>query len=196
MPDPATSEPPATAHFALQAPVPDLVAGMDEEEVALTLGLGILVREAAAFEYTVHGLVADLLNESHAYDYKGSKVASEQIKTCMAKLPNHQGIPAASRQALAHDLELGKAYLEERNRFIHGCWTYDRDRQSWLTVKDSRAKGADRPEYALASAAEIWELAAEFSRLDAKLTSWDATYFGEEVEDEDGNPGRASVKRI
>lgn len=181
---------------AFEPTAPWLIADMDEEEAALTVGLGVLVREAAAFEYTVHGLVADLLKEPRAYDYKEPRTASKQIETCLAKLPDHPDIPAAARRALAHDLELSKERLNERNRLVHGCWTYDHDRQSWRTVKDSRVKDATRPESELASASEIWELAAEFSRLDAKLTAWDATYFGEAGAPEEGEPERVSVKRL
>lgn len=181
---------------AFEPAAPWLISDMDEEEAALTVGLGVLVREAAAFEYTLHGLFANLLEEPRAYDHSGTKVASEQIQVCVKQLPNHLDIPESSRLALAHDLELGKERLKERNRFVHGCWTYDHDRRSWLTVKDSRVKGSTRPESELASAWEIWELAAEFSRLDAKLTAWDATYFGGVRDSEEGEPGPASVKRL
>lgn len=182
---------------AFEPAAPWLISDMDEEEAALTVGLGVLVREAAAFEYTLHGLAAHLLNEPLAYGYKKAKQpTAEQIDACLHELPSHPDIPAASRLALAHDLELSKKHLKERHRFVHGCWAYDHDRQSWRTVKDSRGKGSTRPEHELASASEIWEVAAEFSRLDAKLTAWDATYFGEVRDPEEGEPGWMSVKRL
>lgn len=191
------NQPPPHPLPAFEPAVPWLISGMDSEEAALTVGLGVLVREAAAFEYTLHGLLANLLEEPRAYANKRANAPStKQIDICLAQLPKHPTIPAASRRALVHDLELGKKHLQTRHRFVHGYWIRDLDRKSWLTVKDSRTKGADRPEHAPASVAEIWELAAEFSRLDAKLTSWDATYFGEAGDPEEGEPERVSVKRL
>ncbi|MEV8398790.1 hypothetical protein [Streptomyces niveus] len=170
---------------------------MDEEEAAITVGLGLLARKAAAFEYTLHGLAANLRAEPRAYAYKGSRdSARDHIDACLVGLANGNSFPASSEVALAHDLEMARAHLDERNRFIHGRWVYDSERQSWLTIKASRAKDAKRPEIEYATSEDVWGLAAEFGRLDLKLAAWDATYFGVPGVSEDGEFDRASVKRL
>lgn len=47
--------------------VPGLIDGMDEEELAITVGLGLVAREAAAVEYVLHGIYAHLAKVDKAY---------------------------------------------------------------------------------------------------------------------------------
>lgn len=194
-PDESASE----ALPSFEPPVPWLAAGMDEEEAALVVGLGLLVREAGAVEYTLHALVVHLNGEKRAYAFQAAEPATGYIKECKKRLNELSGekpVSTASRVALLHDLDLCAARFAERNRYVHGCWTFDDERQSWLTVKGSKKKDARWPEIDWASSTQLWELAAEFSRLNKKLIAWDAAHYGQLAEDENGEEGWASVKRF
>jgi hypothetical protein len=178
------------------APVPAFVAGMDADGATLTVGLGLLVREAAALEYALHGLFANLKEAPKPFAFEAGESASTFIEGCRKRLGQvgDDVIPAHSRVAILHDLDLCSARLEERNRYVHGTWVYDDARQTWLTLRGRRK--ATRPEIELASAEEVWQLAAELGRLSMKLTAWDAEHFGVRGDPELGEPARVSVKRL
>lgn len=191
---PEQGPPPAAPSFT--PPIPWLAAGMDEEEAALTMGLGLLMREAANVEYILHGLVVHLAGEPRAWAYKATTSVSTYIKECTKRLQamgEDAPIPSAARDSLLFDLDLCEKHFKERNRYAHGSWIYDDEEQSWLTLKGDH--DSDWPEIMHVGSERLWELAAEFNRLCQKLVSWDAAFFGEVRQTDDGPPQPVSVKR-
>ncbi|MFD5067578.1 hypothetical protein ACFWNC_06455 [Streptomyces sp. NPDC058369] len=88
---------------AFTPPVPWLAGGMDEEEAELTMGVGLLVREAALLEYTLHGLLVHLAGAPRAYAYEAGGTSSFFAKRCIKSLEimKEDRVPSASREALS-----------------------------------------------------------------------------------------------
>lgn len=175
--------------------VPSLVGpDMDREEAALLFGLGLLVRNASAVEYTLHTILVHLKCIPRAYAYKAAESGTWYIEQSTKRLDAMEDEASLPADACAS----GKALLsscvdlfEDRHRYVHGTWAYDDDRQTWLTLRGRRK--SDWPEITTVSADQVWELAAKFSRAEKELTLWDATYFGHGP-DESG--WHASTKRV
>ncbi|MFI8194402.1 hypothetical protein ACIF8T_37725 [Streptomyces sp. NPDC085946] len=173
----------------------ELFEGMSEEQVALTVGLGVLVQRAAEVEYILHGLYAHLGGVERPYTDKPHETVKHFItkaKTRLAALPEER-IPAHDRSALLHDLDLCTSGFEQRNRYIHSCWVYDEEVHGWRTVKGT--KGLSRPEIGLVSSEDVWDLANEFARLRDKLIAWDAHFFGTPGDPDRGEPPASSKRR-
>lgn len=176
--------------------VPDLIDGMDEEELAITVGLGLVAREAAAVEYVLHGIYAHLAKVDKAYTAHAIATGGALIKQCRRALEQlgDSAVPATRRASLARDLDLAEEHFRLRNRFLRGYWRFDHDVQSWLTLKGTH--GMTRPEIAYADSHAVWELAHRFQALHDRLVHWDIAQFGELAETENGDHGWASVKHI
>ncbi|MEU6347608.1 hypothetical protein ABZ883_42640 [Streptomyces sp. NPDC046977] len=193
-----TLQPPADAQPEVQQIPPstaELLAGMDEEQAALALGLGVLVQRAAAVEYTLHGLYAHLGDVERPYTDNPHESVTHFIKKAKSRLAAipEERIPTRDRTALLHDLDRCTAGFEQRNRYIHGYWAYDEETYAWRIVKGT--KGLNRPEITVAYSEDVWELADEFNRLHAKLIAWDAHFFGTPGNPALGEPP-ASSKRL
>ncbi|MFE7935292.1 hypothetical protein ACFU6S_42530, partial [Streptomyces sp. NPDC057456] len=134
---------------------------MDEEEVTLTMGLGVLVRAAAALEYTLHGLLVDLDEAPRAYAYRAGATGSQLARHCIESLQAGKGsaITSASRDDMINDLELCRKQFDIRHRFIHGYLQRDDESQLWVTLKGSRARDARHPEIHFTTCSELWALA-------------------------------------
>ncbi|WP_328774828.1 hypothetical protein OHU17_00245 [Streptomyces goshikiensis] len=173
----------------------ELLQGMNEEQAALALGLGVLVQRAAEVEYILHGLYAYLGGVERPYRDKPHESASHFIKEAKARLTTlpTERIPGQERSGLLHDLDLCAAGFAERNQYIHSCWEYDEEVHGWRTVKGT--KHVDHPEFGLVSSEEVWDLAGEFARLRDKLAAWDAHFFGTSGDLSLGEPP-ASSKRL
>lgn len=182
-----------------EAPLPRLVAGMDDEEAALVVGLGLLVREGAAVEYTLHGILAHLDAVEKPFTYKAATRVSVYVTQCRERLEAMAGNDDAAisprwREVLLADLAECSECLEKRNRFVHGTWAYDDERQTWLTVR-GRPK-AKFPEIVTASSEELWELADALGQLNERLIAWDTEHFGVPGDPELGQPDRVSSKAV
>ncbi|MEE4594127.1 hypothetical protein V2J94_19915 [Streptomyces sp. DSM 41524] len=167
---------------------------MDEEEAALLFGLGLLVRNASAVEYTLHTILVHLKGIPRAYAYKSAEPGTWYIKESVKRLDamaDEAGLTAEARASAKALLSRCTALFEERHRYVHGTWAYDDERQTWLTMRGRRK--TNWPEIMTASAEQIWELAAKFDRAQQKLILWDATHFGDGP-DESG--WYASTKRV
>ncbi|MGW5353426.1 hypothetical protein ACWERV_23305 [Streptomyces sp. NPDC004031] len=180
---------------SVNAVAAELLGGMDAEQASITIGLGLLVQRAAEVEYILHGIYAHLGNKEFPYaDEPQGSVTNIYIKKSLTRLgsiPSEQ-IPPEDRQALIHDLELCKESFAQRNLFIHGCWTFDDEVQAWRVVKGQKP---DSVVFDLAYSEDVLALAAEFARLNAKLTAWDAHFFGEPGDPEAGQAS-VSTKKI
>ncbi|MER7662652.1 hypothetical protein [Streptomyces sp. NPDC096193] len=75
------------------SPVPWLTADMDEEEAALTMGLGLLVRAAAAVEYTLHAFLVHLDEEPRAYAYNAGGAGNQLASGCSDPLKAGRAAP-------------------------------------------------------------------------------------------------------
>ncbi|MFD3613281.1 hypothetical protein ACFWXA_35565 [Streptomyces atroolivaceus] len=195
---PSQSDPeeaPSVPAFA--PPIPWLAAGMDEEEAELTMGVGLLVREAALLEYTLHGLLVHLAGAPRAYAYEAGGTGSFFAKRCIESLKaiEEDPVPSASREALLEVLERCKEQFESRHRFVHGHLQFDHESQQWLTLKSRRGKGARHAEVRFTTSSEPWELAAGFHWLQEKVLWWDIKLFGEPGDPDEGEPAYVSVKR-
>lgn len=179
MTSPHSQEPRAIPTF--NALAPGLVGpDMDKEEASLLFGLGLLVRNASAVEYTLHTILVHLKGQPRAYAYKAAEPGSWYVDESVKRLDALEGDASLTTEACSS----GRALLsrcttlfEERHRYIHGTWAYDDERQTWLTVRGRRK--TNWPEIMVASAKQLWQLAAEFARVQQELTLWDATHFGE-----------------
>lgn len=185
---------PALSKF--DPPIPDLIDGMDEEEIAITVGLGLVAREAAAVEYVLHGIYVHLADVAKAYTVQAIATGGTLVKQCRKALEQSgdSAVPATRRALLARDLDLAEEGFRLRNRFLHGYWRFDHEVQSWLTLKG--AHGMTRPEVVHTDSSAVWELAHRFGALYERLVHWDIIQFGELAETEDGDRGWASVKRL
>lgn len=178
---------------AAKPPLPHLVAGMDEEELTITLGLGLAAHKAAEAEYILHGIYVHLIDAEKAYSQLPVATGGKLVKECRAKL-NTSGLPASCQTSLAEDLDAVEEGIRLRNRYLHGYWIYDDESYQWLTLKG--AHGTQRPEVTFVESNEVWELAAQLGKLCSRLLHWDTAHFGEEADDEDGHQGLVSRKRI
>ncbi|MFH8470624.1 hypothetical protein [Streptomyces sp. NPDC017991] len=169
---------------------------MDEEELAITVGLGLVAREAAAVEYVLHGIYVHLAEIARAYTAQAIATGGALIRQCRETLEElgDSAVPATRRASLVQDLDLAEEGFRFRNRFLHGYWIFDPEVQSWLTLKG--AHGMTRPEIAHTGSEAVWELARRFQALRDRLVHWDIVQFGELAETENGDRGWASVKHL
>ena len=166
MPEHQPAQPEVATLPPVALPIPALASHMDDEEAALTLGLGLLVREAAAVEYVLHALLVHLdavhlSDQPYAFEHETTTGAGKLITRCKNKIdamPPDGPIPTEHRPSLQRHLHLCSDLLEERNRYVHGYWTWDPDTQSWLTVKGRHKKqGSQRfPEIEWATSTRKW----------------------------------------
>jgi len=142
--------------------VPGLIDGMDEEELAITVGLGLVAREAAAVEYVLHGIYVHLAKADKAYTAHAIATGGALIQQCRSVLEQlgDSAVPATSRASLARDLDLAEEHFRLRNRFLHGYWRFDHDVQSWLNLKG--AHGMTRPEIAYRTAMQSGSWPTDF----------------------------------
>ncbi|MFF3843473.1 hypothetical protein [Streptomyces sp. NPDC001930] len=191
-PSPSTPKEP-TVVPSFTPPVPWLAAGMDEEEAEITMGLGLLMREAALLEYTLHGLLVHLKDEQPAYSYQPQATGGQLAADCIKHLKKMENglIPAKQRADLIKHLETSVDRFKVRHHFVHGVLDFDPESQQWLTHKGSKARKT-LPEIRFTTSSEPWELAVEFNHLNKKILELDIEYFGEMIE---GQTHRASVKR-
>ncbi|MEV6183152.1 MULTISPECIES: hypothetical protein [Streptomyces] len=173
-----------------------MIDGMDEEELAITVGLGLVAREAAAVEYVLHGIYVHLAKVAKAYTAQATATGGALIKQCRSALEQlgDSAVPATRRASLVRDLDLAEEGFRLRNRFLHGYWQFDHEVQSWLTLKG--AHGMTRPEIAHTDSDAVWELAHRLQALHDRLVHWDIAQFGELAETENGDRGWASVKHL
>lgn len=177
---------PSADESSIDTGTAELLNGLNADQAALTISLGLLVQRAAEAEYILHGIYAHLGNVEKPYsDEPQGSVTADYINGALKRLetiPRDQ-IPAHARQALSHDLELYRSCFQRRNLFIHGCWIYDDDDQGWRVVKGSKP---DQVVFPLIYSEEVHDLAAEFDRLNGKLIAWDAHFYGTPGDPESG----------
>ncbi|MGW2589756.1 hypothetical protein ACWCXC_05730 [Streptomyces sp. NPDC001515] len=177
-----------------EAPLPHLLDGADEDEIAVNVGLGLVAREAAAVEYNLHGIDGHLAGLAKAYsDAAAVATGGALIRQCRKQLLESPLAPAC-RSELTPILDAVEKDFRERNQYLHGYWRFDEESQQWLTLKG--AHGLKRPEVTFVDSREVWELADRFRSRGQSLIDWDLRHFGETAETEDGHQGLASVKRI
>lgn len=158
-----TLQPPADAQPEVQQVPPstaELLAGMDEEQAALALGLGVLVQRAAAVEYTLHGLYAHLGDVDRPYTDKPHIPVTryiEDAKSRLAGIPEER-IPAHDRAALLHDLDRCTAGFDQRNRYIHGYWADDEETYAWRIIKGTKASTVPRSPLRTAKTSGNWPM--------------------------------------
>lgn len=196
MPDQLPSQPTRTTPCKIPSftpPVPWLTADMDEEEVTITMGLGVLLREAARLEYTLHGLLVHLKNKRPAYSHQAQGTGGQLAEMCIKHLKGMRDelIQEKDRTDLIEHLTTAVERFEVRHHFVHGGLAFDEESQQWLTFKGSKARKT-MPEIRFTTSSEPWELAAELHYLNLKILELDIEYFGEMVE---GHTRKASVKR-
>lgn len=178
-------------HF--EAPLPHLLDGADEDEIAINVGLGLVAREAAAVEYVLHGIYVHLAGLTKAYSDGAAVVTGGSlVKRCRGQLLKSSLAPAC-RGELGPVLDAAERDFRERNQYLHGYWRFDEESYQWLTLKG--AHGQQRPEVKFVDSDEVWELADRFRGLHQSLIDWDIRHFGELAETEDEHQGLASVKR-
>ncbi|MGW1410399.1 hypothetical protein [Streptomyces sp. NPDC002403] len=154
---------------------------MDARELAITVGLGLVARKAAATEYVLHGIYVHLAGVAKAYTKPGTPTATggQLVKQCRGLLTqvSDPDTTAPGRTSLEQDLNLAEEGFRLRNRYFHGCWQLDPETQTWLTLKG--AHGTERPEITFVSRGEVWRLAARFQELHDRLVQWDIAHHGE-----------------
>lgn len=193
MPEPAALDEPATVSLAFEAPIPDLVKGMDEEELTITVGLGLVGRQAAEAEYVLHGIYVHLVEAEKAYSQLAVATGGKLVGCCRAKLEASSLAPSC-KESLTEDLAAAEEGFRLRNRYLHGYWIYDDESYRWLTFKG--AHGTQRPETTFVESREVWELAERLRSLCARLLRWDIAHFGEPSDDEDGPERLVSTKKV
>ncbi|WP_435597024.1 hypothetical protein [Streptomyces anulatus] len=175
------------------APLPHLLDGADEDEIAINVGLGLVAREAAAVEYVLHGIYVHLAGVANAYaDKSAVATGGGLVKRCNEQLLK-SSLPSAHRDELTAALGDADKHFRERNRYLHGYWRFDEESHQWLTLKGGH--GMNRAEITFVTSDEVWELADRFRNLHHRLLDWDLRHFGEMTETEDGHKALASVKR-
>ncbi|MGV9352268.1 hypothetical protein [Streptomyces misionensis] len=179
--------------LGFEPPIPHLLEGMDEEELAISMGLGLAARKAAEAEYILHGIYVHLIEAEKAYSQMAVATGGKLVKECRAKL-EASDLPASCKTSLAEDLDATEEGFRLRNRYLHGYWVYDDESYQWLTLKG--AHSAQRPEITFVDSHEVWELAERLQSLCSRLLHWDVAHFGEPADDEDGHEGLVSRKRI
>ncbi|CAH9419463.1 hypothetical protein SGL43_06518 [Streptomyces globisporus] len=175
------------------APIPHLLDGADEDEIAINVGLGLVAREAAAVEYVLHGIYVHLADVPNAYaDSSAVATGGGLVKRCNAQLLK-SSLPAADQDELAAALSDADRHFQQRNRYLHGYWRFDEESHQWLTLKGGH--GMKRAEITFVASEEVWELAEGLRNLHHRLLDWDLGHFGEMTETEGGHQVVASVKR-
>lgn len=183
----------ARALQELEPPIPHLLDSMDEEELTITVGLGLAARKAAEAEYILHGIYVHLVGAQKAYSELAVATGGTLVKQCRTKLETFP-LAASCKTSLTEDLDAADDAFRVRNRYLHGYWIYDEESYQWLTLKG--AHSMQRPEITFTEPREIWELAERLQRLCTRLLHWDTAHFGEEADDESGHEGLVSRKRI
>jgi hypothetical protein len=173
-------------------PIPRLLEGMDEEELTITVGLGLVSRKAAEAEYILHGIYVHLVEAEKAYSQLAVATGGTLVKQCKTKL-EASTLADSCKTSLTEDLDVAEEGFRLRNRYLHGYWIYDEESYQWLTLKG--AHGMQRPEITFIESSEVWQLADQLQGLCSRLLHWDIAHFGEEAEDEDGHQGLVSRKR-
>jgi hypothetical protein len=196
VPDHLPSQPTSTMPskiLSFTPPVPWLTAEMDEEEVTITMGLGVLLREAALLEYTLHGLLVHLKNKRPAYSHQAQGTGGQLAEMCLKHLKGMKDDLLLEKDGadLIEHLTTAVERFEVRHHFVHGGLAFDDESQQWLTFKGSKVRST-MPEIRFTTSSEPWELAAELHHLNMKILELDIKYFGETVE---GHTRKASVKR-
>ncbi|MFJ1699399.1 hypothetical protein ACIOHC_30540 [Streptomyces sp. NPDC088252] len=179
--------------FDIEPPIPHLLDGVDEEELTITVGLGLVARKAAEAEYILHGVYVHLVEAEKAYSQLAVATGGTLVKQCRTKL-EASTLASSCKTSLAEDLDAAEEGFRLRNRYLHGYWIYDDESYQWLTLKG--AHGTQRPEVTFIESGEVWELAERFQGLCARLLHWDTAHFGESADDESGHHGLVSRKRI
>jgi hypothetical protein len=179
--------------LGIEPPLPHLLAGMDKEELTITVGLGLVARHAAEAEYILHGVYVHLIEAEKAYSELAVATGGKLVKQCRVKL-EASTLPASCKGSLAEDLDAAEKGFHLRNRYLHGYWIYDDESYQWLTLKG--AHGMQRPEITFIEDREVWELAERLRNLCARLLHWDTAHFGEPADEESGHDGLVSRKRI
>ncbi|MEU0174092.1 hypothetical protein ABZ178_12150 [Streptomyces massasporeus] len=179
--------------FDFEPPIPRLLEGVDEEELTITVGLGLVARKAAEAEYILHGIYVHLVEAEKAYSELAVATGGKLVQQCRRKL-EAAALAASCKTSLTEDLDAVEEGFRLRNRYLHGYWIYDDESYQWLTLKG--AHGSERPEITFIDSTEVWGLAERFQRLCSSLLHWDTAHFGEPADDEDGHQGLVSRKRI
>lgn len=180
-------------HHGVEPPIPHLLDGMDEEELTITMGLGLVARKAAEAEYILHGIYVHLVEAEKAYSQLAVATGGTLVKQCRTKL-EASPLAVSCKTSLTEDLDAAEEGFHLRNRYLHGYWIYDEESYQWLTLKG--AHGMQRPEITFVESNEVWELAQRLQTLCSRLLHWDTAHFGEQADGEDGHQGLVSRKRI
>lgn len=173
--------------------IPHLLDSVDEEELTITVGLGLVARKAAEAEYILHGIHAHLVQAQKAYSELAVATGGTLVKQCRAKLAA-SGLPTSCQTSLVDDLDVAEEEFRLRNRYLHGYWVHDEESSQWLTLKG--AHGTERPEITFVESSAVWALAEQFERLCSRLLHWDTAHFGEPADEESGHQGLVSRKTI
>lgn len=176
-----------------EPPIPQLLGGMDEEELTITVGLGLVARKAAEAEYVLHGIYVHLVDAKKAYGERAVATGGQLVKQCRVKL-EASDLPVSCQTSLSEDLDTADEGFRLRNRYLHGYWIYDDESYQWLTLKG--AHGVERPEITFIDDGEVWGLAERLQALCSRLLHWDTAHFGEPADDESDHQGLVSRKRI
>lgn len=179
--------------LGFEPPVPQLLEGVDAEELTITVGLGLVARKAAEAEYILHGIYVHLVEAEKAYSELAVATGGKLVQQCRKKL-EAATLAGSCKTSLAEDLDAAEEGFRLRNRYLHGYWIHDDESYQWLTLKG--AHGKKRPEITFIESGEVWELAERFQRLCSRLLHWDAAHFGEPTDDDSGHRGLVSRKRI
>lgn len=178
--------------LSFKPPIPHLLEGLDEEELAINVGLGLVAREAAEAEYLLHGIYVHLIDADKAYSEQAVATGGKLVQKCREKL-EASTLPSSCQASLVEDLDVAAEGFRQRNRYLHGYWIFDDESQRWLTLKG--AHGMQRPEITFTESREVWELAERLRNLGTRLLHWDSAHFGEPADPESGHPGLVSVKQ-
>ncbi|MFE1840569.1 hypothetical protein [Streptomyces sviceus] len=185
----------SSAHpLGIEPPIPHLISGADAEELAITLGLGLVARKAAEVEYILHGIYVHLVEAEKAYSELAVATGGKLVQQCRKELVEAVTLSDSCKRSLAEALDAAEEGFRLRNRYLHGYWIYDDESYQWLTLKG--AHRSDRPEITFINSSEVWELADRFQKLCSSLLHWDTAHFGEPADDEDGHQGLVSRKQI
>ncbi|MFJ6566668.1 hypothetical protein ACIQNU_04560 [Streptomyces sp. NPDC091292] len=184
----------SSAHsVGFKPPIPHLLAGVGDEELSITVGLGLLARKAAEAEYILHSIYVHLVEAERAYSELAVATGGKLTQHCRLKL-RISDLPESCQTSLAQDLDTAEEAFRLRNRYLHGYWIYDDESYQWLTLKG--AHNSDRPEITFVESGEVWQLTERLGKLCSDLLHWDTAHFGEPADEEDGHQGLVSRKRI
>jgi hypothetical protein len=179
--------------LGFEPPIPHLLDGVDEDELTINMGLGLVGRKAAEAEYILHGIYVHLVQAEKAYTELAVATGGKLVQQCKVELAS-AALPDSCKESLSDDLEAADEVFRLRNRYLHGYWIYDAESYQWLTLKG--AHGMQRPEVTFIEPQHVWELADRLQHLCDRLLHWDIRHFGEPAEDDDGHQGLVSRKTI